>query len=112
MKISKIRALVSLLFGGWAGIATYILECINRWLDTLDKSKFAEVAQIVTAVNSALKILLNTFLPAKYRNAAAKTVDTLDGLASALADGEVTQEELDHQIDLIESAISAWKEVK
>lgn len=111
MNISKWGSLWALATGGFVGLATYILEAVNKWLATLDQSKLAEVAKIVNAVSSALQILLSTFLPAKYRMAATTTIDALNGLASALSDGTLTQEELDRQIALIEAAIAAWKEI-
>lgn len=112
MNISKLGALWRLMTGGWAGLAVYILEAVNEWLATLDQTKLAEAAQVVKAVASALEILLNTFLPLKYRNAAQKTLEALNTLAIALADGKITQEELDANIDAIEAAVLAWKEVE
>ena len=112
MNISKLGALWKLMTGGWAGLAVYILEAVNKWLATLDQSKLAQAAQIVKAVASALEILLGTFLPLKYREAAQKTLEALNTLALALADGKITQEELDAQIDAIEAAVAAWKEAK
>lgn len=112
MNISKFGALWSLMTGGWAGLAVYILEAVNKWLAKLDQTKLAQAAQIVKSVASALEILLGTFLPEKYRDAAQKTLEALNTLALALADGKVTQEELDAQIDAIEAAVLAWKEAK
>lgn len=111
MNLSKFKALWSLITGGWAGLATYILEAVNRWLATLDKSRLAEVSKIVIAISGAVRILLDTFLPIKYKAAATLTITALDGLANALADGELTKDELDSQISAIEAAIKAWKEV-
>ena len=85
MNISKLGALWKLMTGGWAGLAVYILESVNKWLATLDQSKLAQAAQIVKAVASAQEILLGTFLPLKYRAAATKTLEALNTLALALA---------------------------
>lgn len=112
MNIGKLGALWSLMTGGWAGLAVYILEAVNKWLATLDQSKLAEVAKIIKSIASALAILLNTFLPEKFRVAAQKTLDALNTLAASLEDGKITQEELDDNIDAIEAAVLAWKEVK
>lgn len=112
MDISKLGALWSLMTGGWAGLAAYILEAINKWLAGLDVERLARLAAVVKAVANALEILLNTFLPAKYRDAATKTLKALNALAESLADGKVTQGELDANIDAIESAVVTWKEVK
>lgn len=112
MNISKLGALWKLMTGGWTGLAVYILESVNQRLATLDQTKLAQAAQIVKAIASALEILLGTFLPVKYRDAAQKTLEALNTLALALADGKVTQEELDANIDAIEAAVLAWKEAK
>ena len=112
MNIGKFGALWSLVTGGWAGLAAYILEAVNKWLATLDQSKLAEVAKIVKAIASALAILLNTFLPEKFRPAAQKTLDALNTLVASLEDGKITQEELDANIDAVEAAVKAWKDIK
>lgn len=112
MNISKLGALWSLATGGWAGLAEYILRAINGWLAKLDKSKLAEAAKIVKAVASALGILLTTFLPDRYKAAATQTLCALETLAEAMADGNITPEELDANIDAIEAAIEAWKEAR
>lgn len=112
MQISKLTALWKLMTGGWAGLAVYILEAVNKWLATLDQEKLARAASIVKAVANALEILTETFLPAKFKAAAKATLDALNTLATALADGKITQEELDANIDAIEAAIFAWKEAR
>lgn len=112
MNISRFKALWSLMTGGWTGLAVYVLEAINGWLATVDRSKLSDVARIVKAVSGALEILLNAFLPARYCDAAAKTLEALDVLALSLADGKITQEELDANIDAIEDAISSWRALK
>lgn len=111
MEINKLKALWKLATGGFAGLAVYILEAVNQWLATLDQTKLAQAAQVVKSVASALEILLNTFLPVKYRTAATKTLDALNTLALALADGKITQDELDANIDAIEAAIESWKDL-
>jgi len=112
MNISKVKALWSLVTGGWAGLATYILDAINGWLATLDASKLAEAAKIVMSVNASLQLILDSFLPEKYKAAAKLTIAALNNLAAALADGKLDDAELDTQIDCVEVAVEAWKEVK
>lgn len=112
MNISKWSALWSLVTGGWSGLIVYILEAVNAWLSTLDKLKLAEASKIVVALDSALKVILGSFLPDRYREAASATITALDALANALADGELTEGELNEQIDLIEACVAAWREVK
>lgn len=112
MNISKLKALWALTTGGWSGLAVYLLEAVNGWLKNLDQTRLARFAEIVRAMARVMQILADTFLPSKYRMAANATFDALDGLAVALADGQITQAELDANIDAIEAAIDAWKAVK
>ena len=111
MNISKLGALWSLMTGGWAGLAVYILEAINKWLATLDQSKIAQVALVVKSVSNAIDALA-PLLPAKYTDAVKATTAVVSKLAESLADGKVTQEELDDNIDAVKAAIYAWKKVK
>lgn len=111
MDISKLGALWSLMTGGWAGLAVYILEALNKWLATLDQSKIAQVALVVKSVSNAIDALA-PLLPVKYTDAVKATTATVSKLAESLADGKVTQEELDDNIDAVEAAIDAWKKVK
>lgn len=55
MDISKLGALWSLMTGGWAGLAVYILEAINKWLAGLDVERLARAAAVVKAVANALE---------------------------------------------------------
>lgn len=111
MNISKLKALWALATGGWAGLAVYILEAVNKWLAKLDQEKLAQTAAIVKSIANALAILIETFLPIRFVRAAKTTLDALNTLATALADGKITQEELDANIDAIEAAIEAWKDL-
>lgn len=111
MDISRLGALWSLMTGGWAGLATYILEAVNRQLKKLDPAKLTQFAQVVGCIASALRALA-PLLPEKYRNAVTVTITAVDDAAKALADGEVEQDELDKVIDSVEAAIVAWKETK
>ena len=109
MNISKIRALWSLMTGGWAGLAVYILESLNKWLATLDRTKLAQAAIVVKSIANAIDAL-SPLIPAKYANALKATTAAVSTLAESLADGNITQEELDANIDAIEAAIAAWRE--
>ena len=108
MNISKFGALWSLVTGGWSGLAVYILEAVNRWLATLDKSKIAQCALVAKSVSNAIEAL-SPLLPSKYDSAIKATTAAVSNLAESLADGNVTQEELGANVDSVESAIKAWK---
>lgn len=111
MKISKLKALWSLMTGGWTGLATYLLEAINKTLKKLDPAKIKQVAVIVEAVASALKALV-PLMPDKYQAAVSLTIETVSKLAEALKSGDIDEKELDGEINAIEAAIQAWKDAK
>lgn len=108
MNISKLRALWSLVTGGWSGLAVYVLEAVNKWLASLDQSKIAQCALVAKSVANAIEAL-SPLLPSKYDAAVKATTSAVSTLAAALSDGNVTQEELGSNVCSIESAIKAWK---
>jgi len=110
MEISKFKALWSLMTGGIAGLIKYILEVINEALKKLDPAKIAQVADVVKNVSNAL-VALVPLLPAKYQDAAKVTIEAINKLSDALKDGNVTEQELNDEIDAIKAAIDAWKNV-
>lgn len=97
--------------GGWTGLATYLLEAINKTLKKLDPAKIKQVAVIVEAVASALKALV-PLMPDKYQAAVSLTIETVSKLAEALKSGDIDEKELDGEINAIEAAIQAWKDAK
>lgn len=111
MNIGKFGALWSLVTGGWAGLAVYILEAVNKWLDTLDQSKIAQAALVAKSVANAIDALA-PLVPTKYFDAIKATTSAVGTLATTLSDGKVTQDELDANIDAVEAAIDAWKKTK
>lgn len=110
MNISKIGAVWNFLTGGWSGLAVYVLECVNRWLATLDAEKLAQAALVVKSLCNAVDAFV-PLIPLKYAAACKATTNALATLALALADGQLTKEELDVQIDAVEAAIEAWRHV-
>lgn len=111
MNIGKFGALWALVTGGWAGLAVYILEAANKYLAILNQSKIAHAALVAKSVANAIDALA-PLVPTKYFDALKATTSAVGTLATSLADGKVTQDELDENIDAIEAAILAWKEVK
>lgn len=111
MNISKLSALWALCTGGWSGLAVYLLEEVNAWLRNLDGVNLARFAEVVGTIGKALRLLGDCFLPAKYRPAASATCKVLDEFALALADGQITQSEIDANAEAIEAAVIEWKAV-
>lgn len=108
MNISKIGAVWNFLTGGWSGLAVYVLECVNKWLATLDSTKLAQSAIVVQSLCNATDAL-TPLLPERFVAACKATTHALAFLAQALADGKLSKEELDGQIDAVEAAIEAWR---
>lgn len=111
MNISKFGAIWNFMTGGWSGLAVYVLEAVNKWLATLDAEKLAQAALVVKSLCNAVDALV-PLIPLKYAAAAKATTHALATLAIALADGKLTKEELDVQIDAVEAAVEEWKRVK
>ena len=112
MNISKIKAAWAFLTGGWSGLAQYMLKAVNALLAKCDADKCKRTATIAISIAAIVKTACDVFAPAAYKAAAAKTVDALETLAVALEDGNLTEAELNANIDAISSCIDAWKEVK
>lgn len=111
MNISKLGAIWNFMTGGWAGLAVYVLEAVNKWLATLDKTKLAQFALVAKTISNAIAAL-EPLVPEKFTPALKATTSAVSTLANALVDGNVTQAELDENIDAIEAAVDAWKAVK
>ena len=112
MNISKIKAAWAFLTGGWSGLAQYMLKAVNALLAKCDADKCKRTATIAISIAAIVKTACDVFAPDKYKSAAAKTVDALETLAVALEDGNLTEDELNTNIDAISTCIDAWKEVK
>lgn len=112
MNISKIKAAWAFLTGGWSGLAQYLLQAVNAVLEKCDAEKCRKTATIAISVAAIVKTACDVFAPEKYKVAAANTVDALETLATALEDGQLTEAELNDNIDAISTCVEAWKEVK
>lgn len=111
MNISKFKAVWSFITGGWAGLAVLILEAVNRYLATLDPAKLAQFALVVKSLANAVDALA-PLIPSKYADAVRATTAALSALAQSLADGKITEKELDANIDAVQAAVLAWKEAR
>lgn len=111
MNISKFKAVWSFVTGGWAGLAVFILGEVNGYLATLDQSRLAQFALVVKSLANAVDALA-PLIPSRYAEAVLATTAALAALAQSLADGKITEEELDANIDAVQAAILAWKEAR
>jgi len=112
MSISKIKAAWAFLTGGWSGLAQYLLKAVNALLAKCDADKCKKTATIAISIAAIVKTACDVFAPEKYKAAAANTVAALSTLAAALEDGNLTEDELDTNIETISKCVDAWKEVK
>lgn len=112
MDISKIKAAWAFLTGGWSGLAEYLLTVVNKGLAICDTAKLRKTATIAISIAAVVKTACEVFAPEKYKAAAAKTVDALEAMATALEDGNLTQDEITANVKAIGDCIAEWKEVK
>ena len=112
MDISKIKAAWAFLTGGWSGLAEYLLGVGNKGLAKCDAEKLRKSATIAISVAAVIKTACDVFAPDKYKVSAAKTIDALETLATALEDGNLSKDEIAANIDAISTCIAVWKEVK
>ena len=115
MKLSKMKALWALVTGGWAGLAGYALEVGNSVLAGANRETLAKSAEIVRGVANSIQLALTTFaaqIKPVYAEAGLRTVEAVNTLALALADGTITTDELDANIETVRAAIEAWQAAK
>lgn len=112
MEISKIKAAWAFLTGGWSGLAEYLLTQVSKGLAKCDTTKLSKTATIAISIAAVVKTACEVFAPEKYKAAAAKTVDALEAMATALEDGNLTADEITANIQAISACIETWKEVK
>ena len=112
MEISKFKLVVKYLFGGGvSGVVEYVLDILKNYLSSLsDTTK----GKIQSALNLALKVIsvleaVKILIPTKWQTAYGRTIAAVNSTASALADLELTKDELDTIIDDLSAAIDAWK---
>lgn len=115
MKISKVKGLWALLTGGWVGLAGYGLEIGNDLFAGANRETLAKSAEIVRGIASVIQTAIATFsgqMKPAYVDAGLKTVEAVNTLALAMADGTITADELDANIETVRAAIDAWQAVK
>ena len=115
MKLSKFKALLALMTGGWTGLASYLLEVLNEALAGANRETLAKSAEIVRGIANVIQTAIATFsgqMKPAYVEAGLKTVEAVNTLALALADGTITADELDANIETVRAAIDAWQAVK
>ena len=100
--------------GGVSAVLQYILTLFNEKVlskvSTSDLKKYSGI--IVALAEFGEKVLKLYVMDEKKRVALSKTVDTLRKLSDALADGSVTEEELETCINDCIETIDAWKNLK
>lgn len=112
MDISKIKAAWAFLTGGWSGLAEYLLTQVSKGLAKCDTAKLRKTATIAISIAAVVKTACEVFAPDKYKAPAAKTVEALEAMATALEDGNLTPEEITANIQAISACLESWKEVK
>lgn len=112
MKISNWKLVTKFLFGGGvSGVIEYALEVLKNALSALS---VGTKDRIRAALNLALKVLsvleaVKVLVPTKWQSAYVLTIVAVEYCCSALADLEITKDELDIVCDKIAAAYDAWR---
>lgn len=117
MKISKLKAALSLLTGGFAGIIKYVLNVFNEQVLGRIPNKEAGVkyikdAQAVYAFIRAIMENHSEDLSAERKECLSAILSAIDELTKALEDFSINEQELDDIIIKVKDAIDAWKKAK
>ena len=112
LDISTLGLLWAKLTGGWSGVGVYICKAVTKLLKKAKAEDLSKYGDIVVKVAELVKLIVNDFVPEKYKEAALATVAAIQTLADHIKDGEYTQEEFDADIDNIEKCVDAWKNIK
>ena len=117
MKISRIKALFSLLTGGIAGIIKYVLNVFN--VQVLGRITNKETGLKYVRDIQAAYVFLRTVMGnhsddlSDARKACLSSILTaLEELTKALEDFNVNENELDGIIEKVTDAIDAWKKAR
>ena len=112
LDIGKWSAIWSFMTGGWAGLAKLVCEAFTKLLKRADAEKLAKYAELAEKVAQFIRYGISLFVEdAKLRNAIGAVATAVEQVALHIKDGEYTTDEMDADIDAIEAAIDAWKEV-
>lgn len=112
LDISKWSAITTLIFGGWADLAVLICKAFTNLLRKADAEHLKQYAEFAVKLVKVISLVSDLFIrDAKVKSAALATGKALADFAEHVGDGEYIPEELDADIDNIEAAVKAWKEV-
>ena len=117
MKVSKIKAALSLLTGGMTGIIKYVLNVFNEQVLGRIPNKEAGLKYIkdAQAVYAFLRSVIDNHsddMSSERKECMETILDAIDELTEALEDFEVDANELDEIIKKVTDAIDAWKKAK
>jgi hypothetical protein len=112
MNISKVKLVWKFLTGGREGVLDYVIDVANSLMAQLAASGGGENAK--TYLGYAQKVLgtmqgLEWLCPQKWRTAYGLTVTAVADVAAALADLNVTSEEISGCYAAFQCAYSAWR---
>lgn len=111
MKISKLKVFWKLITGGVGSVVDYLLAILNEALDKVDPAKKTMVQAVLNLSTHVLSFLtlLQSFCPQKWQTAYAETIEAVNTVIDALADFQITREELEAVKKEFEEAVNAWK---
>ena len=111
LKVSKLTLAVKYLFGGFGGVADYLLDVLNNALKDLDANKKDNVQAVLNFTNKVLNILkaISWLCPTKWQFSYKATIDAVQYTADALDDFTIKQEEATAVYGKFVTAIEYWK---
>lgn len=117
MKISKLKAALSLLTGGFAGIIKYVLNVFNEQvLGRIPNKeagfKYLKDAQAVYAFIGAVMENHSADLSEERKACLSSILSAVGELTKALEDFAINEQELDDIVTKVKDAIDAWKKAK
>ena len=112
LDISKLSAITTLIFGGWADLAVLVCKAFTKLLRKADQTKLKFYAEFAAKVAKTIRFIVDLFISGENVKAAAiSTCVALETFSNHVADGDYTPEELDEDIDNIENCVADWKKV-
>lgn len=111
MKISKLKIAWKFVTGGREGVLDYALDVANTFADRLPAAKKDDLGKALATARNILATLcaLSWLCPKKWRHAYALTLSAFDDLVAALADLNVTPDELTAVCNAFRIAYAAWR---
>jgi hypothetical protein len=111
MDISKWMIAIKLLFGGVGAVASYVLDLLNKALAALPAGNRVKIQAVLNLAERVLSVLtaLKWLCPTKWQTAYGKSVEAVETVVAALADLNITVDEIGKVRKAFAEAVASWK---